>query len=102
MPTLTHLTDFQGTILDALADYAENFENAAEASEGNAAQYFDERAIQAELIYDKVRAGIDLSANDLALVDAALVHAENNCRELDLNEAADEYERASILVQELI
>ena len=84
--------DDLATMLDALNDRAENFYNAAEATDGDAKNYFVLLADSHTLTYDKVYANLDLTSEEVIMISEALKASADNCTELgDLDTEAAEY-----------
>lgn len=84
----------RATIVDSLADWQENFENAAVASEGDAATFFTQRAQEVDTVQEFFLHGRDLNSDDLGIIREALNASVNNCTELGLDDAAAGYQDA--------
>lgn len=84
----------RSTIAESLADLQENFENAAEASEGDAAAFFTERALQIDTVQEFFLHGRDMTDEDISLIREALDASVENCTELGLDGAAAGYQDA--------
>lgn len=92
----------RATIADSLADAQENFDNAAAATDGEAAEYFRGRVSEFETVYDLFIQGRQLSAQDVALIFEALDASIQNCDELGLEEAQEGYEAAKDTLEVLL
>lgn len=84
----------RATIIDSLGDYQENYENAAEVSEGETGEYFTNRAKECDNTLEFFQHGRNLNESDVNLIVEALEASMRNCAELDLDEAYRDYSEA--------
>lgn len=91
--------DIFDTIVDSLNDFTENWDNAANASEGSARAFFTEQATRSELVRDQLNAGFNMGTLDVSVILEALELSILNCTEQGLDAALEDYVTAKVFVQ---
>lgn len=91
--------DVRSTVADSLADYIESFENGADASDETLAiDFFSKQADNGQRVLDFFLQGRELNDADLGVINSALESSYENCVALGLDDAANGYSAAALLI----